>query len=68
MVEALKEATPIDTGAARDGWRVEGDRIVNDVEYIDELNAGSSTQAPTHFVERTVLSHPGVKANGTIVR
>ena len=67
IVEKLKEATPVDTGEARDGWRVEGNSIVNDVEHLDNLNAGSSKQAPSHFVERTLLSEVGVRSNGIIV-
>jgi len=68
-VKALKEATPVDTGKARDGWHLgEKDEIVNDVEYIDYLNDGSSKQAPKHFIEKTVLAQKGIKPNGTIVR
>jgi hypothetical protein len=67
LIDALKDATPVDTGNARDGWKIEDGRIVNHVEYIDELNAGSSTQAPSHFIERTLLSFSEVDANGVIV-
>ena len=62
----LKEATPIDTGQARDGWYYTSNSIENDVEYIDELNSGSSRQAPPHFIERTVL-RKGIRPNGIIV-
>ena len=59
MTQALKDATPVDTGRARDGWHAEyiGDvyNIRNPVEYIDKLNEGSSKQAPAHFIENTVL-------------
>lgn len=68
LVTALKEATPVDTGEARNGWHVEGNSIVNNVEHIGMLNEGSSSQAPAHFVERTLLSQKGVTASGTIVR
>jgi hypothetical protein len=67
IVNRLKEATPVDTGHARDSWRVEGSSIVNDVDYIGELNQGTSQQAPSHFIEAVVLSEPGVIPNGTIV-
>jgi len=67
-VIALKEATPVDTGEARDGWKLKKDAIVNDVEYIDYLNHGSSKQAPSHFIEKTLLAQKGLKPNGTIVR
>jgi hypothetical protein len=67
LLQELKDATPVDTGHARESWKIEGNKIVNDAEYIDDLNAGSSQQAPSHFIERTVLSHTGVKPNGTIV-
>lgn len=67
LVERLKEATPVDTGEAREGWRSEGNSIVNDVEHIAMLNDGSSQQAPSHFIEQVVLSHPGIRPNGSIV-
>ena len=68
LVNKLKSATPVDTGKARDGWHSEGNTIVNDVEYIDYLNEGSSQQAPAYFIEQTVLAQPGVKPNGIIVK
>ena len=68
IAQKLAENTPIDTGEARAGWRVTRDGIENDVEHISELNAGSSEQAPSHFVEKTVLSFRGVRPNGIIVK
>ena len=67
LIKDLKEATPVKTGKARDGWRQEGDKIVNDVDYLSELNSGTSAQAPAYFVEKTVLRHELVKPNGVIV-
>lgn len=68
LVEELRAATPIDTGEARANWRLSGHTIINDREYIDKLNKGSSKQAPAHFIEKTLLSHTGVTPSGTIVR
>jgi hypothetical protein len=68
IIKDLKDATPVDTGKARDGWRREGNTIVNDVEYIDELNQGTSQQASSFFVERTVLAHRDVVFSGIIVK
>jgi hypothetical protein len=68
LIDRLVEATPIDTGEARKGWRVEGKDIVNEVEHIARLNEGSSKQAPEYFVEKTVLSHPGIRPDGIIVK
>lgn len=67
-VEELRKATPVDTGNARDSWSInsEGD-INNSADYIDRLNYGSSSQAPSHFVEKTLLSIEHVKPNGMIV-
>lgn len=67
VVEALRDATPVDTGEARDGWHVENDKIVNNVEHISMLNEGSSKQAPSHFVEKTIISTTGIRPNGSIV-
>lgn len=69
LVVKLKDNTPVDTGFARDNWRVdESGNIVNDAPYIDRLNRGSSKQAPAYFVEATLLSDSNVSSNGTIVR
>lgn len=62
LVVALKAATPVDTGNARDHWKkVVVDRkkgkfqVINEVPYITDLNRGSSKQAPAFFVETTAL-------------
>lgn len=67
LVEALREATPIDTGAARASWEARENSIHTDCEYMDRLNAGSSRQAPAHFIERTILSNPDVIVRGSII-
>ena len=67
-VDALKNKTPVDTGEARDGWHIdERGNIANNVEHIAALNDGHSNQAPTHFIESTVLSLENVRPNGIIV-
>lgn len=63
----LVHATPVDTGEARSGWQVIGDALVNNVKHISLLNAGTSAQAPSFFIERTVLQNPNVKPAGIIV-
>jgi hypothetical protein len=68
LVEKLRAATPVDTGRARDGWTYQNGVISNDVEYIDSLNQGTSKQAPSYFIERTLLSEPGIIPNGVIVK
>lgn len=68
LVSRLKEATPVDTGRARDGWHYDNRQIQNAVEYVDHLNKGSSKQAPRYFVEKTLLSHADVSPSGVIVR
>jgi hypothetical protein len=65
---ALVDATPVDTGEARDGWEIVEDSIRNPADHIRRLNEGSSTQAPERFIEKTLLSHKGVSPSGTIVR
>ena len=67
VIDQLKGATPVDTGEARDGWHREGRDIVNNVDHIDALNSGSSQQAPSHFVEQTILKNADVLPNGIIV-
>jgi hypothetical protein len=71
LVGRLEEATPKDTGEASRAWKVEvtahGLVISNSKDYIEELNAGSSKQAPGFFVEKVLLENPHVIPNGTIV-
>ena len=65
----MQDATPVDTGYAQSQWRKdEKGNIVNDADYIDRLNAGTSQQAPAYFIEQTLLAHQGVHPNGTIVK
>jgi hypothetical protein len=72
LVAALAKATPVDTGAASDSWRVEktalGYAVASDSEYMADLNDGHSKQAPSRFIERTTLSQAGLRPNGIIVR
>jgi hypothetical protein len=67
LIKDLKEETPVDTGAARDGWKYTGKSIVNEIPYIDDLNKGTSKQAPSYFIEKTLLKSLAVRPNGTIV-
>ena len=64
----LRVVTPVDTGKARKGWRNikttqigggAGGFIINEVEYISDLNNGNSKQAPKFFIEQ-VLSTIGL--------
>jgi hypothetical protein len=67
MREKLEMVTPVDTGEAAASWRVEGNQLVNDKEYIVNLNEGSSKQAPARFIEQALLSEAGVRPNGVVV-
>lgn len=67
LVVLLKEATPVDTGEAKNGWIYQNKSIKNEVEHIKYLNEGSSIQAPAYFIEKTILSQQGVYPSGTIV-
>jgi hypothetical protein len=61
----LKIVTPVDEGTARMGWFDEieknryggfsGGNIINEVEYIGRLNRGWSQQAPSYFIEQTLV-------------
>lgn len=64
---AVKAATPVKTGHARDSWVIENGSITNSADYISDLNNGHSAQAPSHFIEKAVLSVSGVVPNGIIV-
>ena len=54
--------TPVDTGAARDGWQIDLDdplnpEITNNLPYITRLNDGSSKQSPAGFIDAIVDKH-----------
>ena len=62
LVSDLERLTPRDTGFAAESWESTSVRptlfggeqtaeISNPAEYIQELNEGSSTQAPARFIE-----------------
>ena len=61
MIQDLKEATPVDTGKARESWVMRQEKqsvvIENTTEYIKYLNEGSSKQAPARFVERIAMQY-----------
>ena len=68
-VAELVAETPVDTGRAAAGWtyRLEGDTVVieNDVAYVKFLNAGTSEQAPSFYIESVLLKYG--KPSGPIV-
>lgn len=61
FVKDLREHTPVDTGKAKASWSVVDKgmqmEVQNTVPYIQYLNAGSSKQAPAHFIESTALKY-----------
>lgn len=69
MQKDLRDATPVDTGYARSRWKTtevgEVFLVENDAPYIQYLNAGTSKQAPSHFVEGVALKYG--QPLGTIV-
>jgi hypothetical protein len=59
LYQRIQELTPVDTGRARSGWRMEVEPggsylILNPVEYILHLEHGSSRQAPQGMVNVTL--------------
>tara|TARA_R110000850_G_scaffold227485_3_gene352531 strand:+ start:228 stop:494 length:267 start_codon:yes stop_codon:yes gene_type:complete len=67
LYQEIKNTTPVQTGVAKKGWRkgkVNLDNskstiITNGVPYIDELNAGSSQQAPDGIVSPAIKKVSG---------
>lgn len=70
MKEALVSVTPIDTGFARASWSTNKDKenyiIKNTAPYISALNHGHSKQAPSFFIEKTVLAFGTPKGSITV--
>lgn len=60
-LDELRSKTPVDTGRARDSWRLDftrqGATLSNDTPYLPQLNSGSSQQAPSHFIEAVMLHY-----------
>lgn len=59
LLASLREATPVITGRARDGWRIDaapgGNPVIrNPVPYVQRLNDGHASQAPAGFIERAL--------------
>jgi len=71
ILQSVVNSTPIDTGKARNSWSIskEKDRylVSNTVDYIEELNGGSSEQAGPYFIESAILGVPGTSPDGAIV-
>jgi hypothetical protein len=59
MVTELKNATPVDTGNAKESWGINANplSVENTADYIEHLNSGSSKQAPSHFIETVALKY-----------
>lgn len=58
----LRDETPVDTGEARDSWRVNHTqkgkaRVYSEAEHMPRLNDGWSDQAPANFIEEVALRH-----------
>jgi hypothetical protein len=68
LLSELRDATPVDTGEARDGWSLSPFGIYNNVDHISRLNTGSSKQAPAFFIEKILLTHRDVSPSGIIVK
>lgn len=62
LMSELARETPVDTGKARDSWQLrkvaEGRVVIeNKTDYIDDLNRGTSKQAPAFFIENVALRY-----------
>lgn len=54
LVETLKRKTPVNTGKSREGWKVSGNEIINDVEYIGYIETGTEHNRPVGMVSTTL--------------
>lgn len=63
----VKLATPVKTGFAKNSWKIQNRMISSDCSYVDDLNRGSSRQAPSNFIETAILQDSSLIPNGTIV-
>ena len=52
--EVFRNATPIDTGNARNSTNLRGNEIVADYDYAGRLQNGHSSQAPGGMTDPTI--------------
>lgn len=54
-LKRLKSRTPIDTGEARDSWRIDGSDIINDAPHILHLEYGTKYQPAIGMARLTAI-------------
>ena len=71
-VRRLKDNSPVDTGLLRASWEKQIDPntgkafVDNSTDYVELVNAGTSTQAPQRFIEQSLLSLPDAEIDGKL--
>lgn len=55
LLNNIKQNTPVNTGKLRDGWKIQGDNIINDIEYCEYVEFGTIKQRPVGFIRKTLL-------------
>lgn len=53
-VNTIKDKTPVDTGRLRDGWELNDDEIINEVEYAGYVEYGTIHMPGAFMVERSI--------------
>lgn len=66
LFKDLQAATPVDTGEAKASWSIDfisDDEAIlsNSADHIENLNNGSSKQAPELFIEKAALRYGDVR-------
>jgi len=58
--DRVARKTPVLSGRARDGWEIEGTKVINKVPYIGALEQGTSAKAPNGMVGTTLVEIDGI--------
>lgn len=54
IFDEVKHKTPVSTGKARAGWELDRNKIVNNVDYIGQLETGTLHTRPIGMVATTL--------------
>lgn len=55
LEKRMKLKTPVLSGRLKDGWKVEGNSVINDVEYAGYVEMGTVHQRPVGMMSSTLL-------------
>lgn len=55
ILDEVRQKTPVDSGEAKNGWKISGKDIINDVDHIGYLETGTAHTRPIGMVSTTLV-------------